>query len=188
MGVDIDSHGGVVVTDSQMAMIIHEDNREQACRAILRHVARLLQTLKKDSETEELDEWDRQSLQNQSALLTQAFKSLTINSTVGDLRSMLTSMASGVDDGLDSYVKNSDEAIEVWSMLISELYPEAPTPGSTVFIHSPRYQGWDLPVGEVLYAFSEDECFEHAKTEVGAKLDEMLGETTTLLRWTSYSV
>jgi len=188
MGVDISACSGVVVTVDQMTAIVREDNREQTCRALLRHTATLLKSLKDEIETEEYDEWDHRSKQQQAALLTTVCRDLSIEFSVDDIRLMLKNLTTAEVDGYSSYVRNSEEAIEIWGMLINELHPNAPVPESTEYINSPRYQGWDLPQGEVLFVFSEDECFERVKTQAGAVLDEMLEETTELSRWTDYSI
>ena len=188
MGVDISSSSGVPVTAKKLANIVTEDNKELACRMLLRYTARLLQTLKDNMNDEELDEWDQRSKQTMAKLMLSRFESLNIDSTVDDVREMLVKMARGVEDGFDSHVSNSEEAVEIWGELIRVLFPEAPQPEGTLFIGSPRYQdGWDLPQGEALFVFSEDECFERVKTQAGKELDSMLGETTELSGWTVYS-
>jgi len=185
MGVDISSESGVVVTVDRLVEIVRESNRERACRALLRCTAITLQTLKVDYSNEELDRND--PLFKKAALLAQVFGELSVDSDVESIRTMLKNLARGVDAGFDSYVENSDEAIAIWSELINDLYPDAPKPVSTAFIDSPRYQGWDVPQGEVLFVFTEDECFERVKTEAGKELDAMIGESTELSTWTDYS-
>lgn len=188
MGVDIYARSGVVATLDQMTAIISEDNREQACRALLRRTSLLLKSLRDDLEAEELDEYDRELIQREAGLLTTVCKSLNVDSSVDEIRAMLKNLNSVHEDGAYSYVRNSDEAINIWGTLIKELYPDAPVPESTVYITSPRYQGWDLPLEEILFVFSEDECFERTKTQTGLALDQMLEETTDLSKWTVYSV
>ena len=188
MGVDIYSHSGVAVTATAFANILTKDNKELACRTLLRYTARLLQMLKDYMGDEELDEWERRRKQAIAKLMLSCFESLSIESTVDDVRKMLVDMAPGVKDGSDSYVPNSEEAVEIWGELIRVLFPGAPHPEETLCIGSPRHQGnWDLPLGEAIFVFSEDECFERVKTEAGKELDSMLGETTELNSWTNYS-
>jgi len=97
-------------------------------------------------------------------------------------------MTEGVADGYNSYVQRSDEALAVWSSLFEGLHPDLPAPEGTQFIDAPRYQGWNLPLGEVLFVFAEGDCFERVKTAKGKALDRMLGTETNLSTWTSYSV
>ena len=137
----------------------------------------------------ELDEWDRRRKQTITELMLSCFESLTIESTVDDVRKLLANMAPGVVDGFDSYVSNGEEAVEIWGELIGVMFAGAPQPEDTLCIGSSRHQGtWDLPQSEAIFVFSEDECFERMKTEAGKQLDSMLGETTELSSWTSYSV
>ncbi|MFN9604919.1 MAG: hypothetical protein ACK6A7_15935 [Planctomycetota bacterium] len=189
MGVDISSCSGVPVTAKLLANIVNEDNKELASRTLLRYTARLLKTLKNDINDEELDECDRRSKQAVAKLMVSCFETLTTDSSVEDIREMLVKMAPGVEDGFDSHVANSEEAVEIWGELIRVLYPGAPQPEGTLFIGSPRYQdGWDLPIKKVLFVFSEDACFKRVKTPAGKQLDFMLGKKTKLKSWTEYSV
>ena len=188
MGVDISSCSGVAIAATKLANIVNEDNKELACRALLRYTSEVLQVLEKDMKDKQLEEWDRRSKQTIAKLMLSCFESLTIESTVNDVQQMLLKMAPGVEDGFNSHVVNSEEAVEIWGELIQVLYPGAPKPEKTLFIGSPRYQdGWGLPRGEALFVFAENECFERVKTESGKKLDSMLGETTELASWTIYS-
>lgn len=187
MGVDISSSSGVAVAATTLANIVTEENKELACRTLIRYATTMLHTLKEDMSDGALDEWDRRSKQSMARFLLSAFKSLSFESTVEDVQQMLVKMAPGREDGFDSHAENSEEALEVWGELIGGLFPEAPKPESTLFIGSPRYQGWDLPQGEALFVFEENECFERVKTEAGKELDSMLGETTELNSWTNYS-
>ena len=125
MGVDVYSHSGVVVTESQMAMIVRDENCEQVCREVLRYTAIIFQKLRQDTEDTELGDSERSRLEEQAKLLSRCFKSLTAKSSVSDVRTMLLSLTKGVADGYDSYVENADLAIEVWGMLIEQLHPEA---------------------------------------------------------------
>ncbi|MFN9433317.1 MAG: hypothetical protein ACK6DC_00065 [Planctomycetota bacterium] len=144
--------------------------------------------LRSDLNYDVLDDWDRQSKKAKAKLMISCFEALTTDSSVEDVREMLVKMAPGVKDEFGSHVANSEEAVEIWGELIRVLHPLAPKPWDTLFIGSPRYQGgWDLPQNEVLFVFSEDDCFERIKTSAGKQLDAMLGETTTLASWTSYS-
>ena len=189
MGLDIYSRSGVIVTADNLANIVNEDNKKLACCTLLRYTARLLHTLRNDINEEDLDDFDRESKKATAKLMTSCFESLTTDSSVDDIREMLVKMAPGVEDGFDSYVENSEEAVEIWGELIRVLFQEAPQPEGTLFIGSPRYQdGWDLPQNEVLFVFSEDECFKRVKTRAGKQLDFMLGKTTNVASWTEYSV
>jgi len=183
MGVDIYSNSGVVVTAEQLTAIVCEENREHICRLLLRHTATLLKSLKSNSEFAQLNESNRQSQQRQASLLTQAFQSLNIASSVEEIRAMLKGMTQS--EVVKECKAKQLEALGIWSLLINELHPNAPSPEDTVFIGSPRYQGWDLPRGEVLFVFRY--CFEQVKTQDGRALDEMLGEKTSLATWTTYS-
>lgn len=188
MGVDISAHTGVVVTAKALAGVIKEEHREQACRTILRYTATQLQDLKSDADSTFLEEFERRDRQDSVAMLTDAFGSLSAHTPLETLHAMLESMATPVTDGGSTWIKREREAIRLWSVLLSALYPGSPEPESAEFIDSPRYQGWELPQGEILYVFSEEACFQRVKTEAGRLLDRMLGEKTDLVTWTSYSV
>ena len=188
MGVDISACSGVAVAATTLANIVTEENKELACRTLIRYATTMLHTLKDDMSDGELDEWDRRSKQSMARFLLSAFESLSIESSVEDVQQTLVKMAPGREDGFHSHVENSEEALEVWGELIGSLFPEAPKPDGTLCIGSARYQGnWDLPQGEAMFVFSEDECFERVKTEAGKRLDSMLGKTTELAEWTNYS-
>jgi hypothetical protein len=188
MGVDISSHSGVVLTAEQLARIVNEGNRELACRTLIRFAATLLRSITKEDDETESDDHETKQKRTMINFLVARFRSLSTTTSLEALQQMLQEMAQGVADGFDSYVTNSDEAMVVWGELISVLHPNAPKPGDTEYIDSPRYQGWDLPQGKVLFVFSEDDCFERVKTGAGRALDEMIGETTELSWWTTYSV
>lgn len=188
MGVDILAHTGVVVTAKSLARVIKEGNRELACRTILRYTATQLQDLKSDVDYNFLEDFERRDRQDSVAMLTDVFRSLSIDTPLEVFYAMLESMATAVVDGGSTLVKREHEAIRLWSVLLSTLFPGTPEPEGTEFIDSPRYQGWELPQGEVLYVFSEEACFQRVKTEAGRLLDRMLGEKTELVTWTSYSV
>ena len=176
MGVDIYSRSGIVLTSEQLAQIINDGNRELACRTVIRFTANLLQS--------GITEDDERAM---IKFLVARFRSLRTTTSLEALQQMLQEMAHKIPDGFDSGVINSEESVAVWGELIGQLYPNAPKPEGTVFIHSPRYQGQDLPEGEVLFVFSEDDCFERVKTASGEALDSMLGDETKLSTWTIYS-
>lgn len=188
MGVDISSHSGVVLTAKQLAQIVNDGNRELACRTVIRFTATLMQSVSTEDDKTESDNdetiWKRAMIK----FLVARFRSLSSTTSLEALQQMLQEMAQGIANGFDSYVRNSEESMKVWGELIGQLYPNAPKPEGTAFIDSPRYQGWDLPQGEVLFVFSEDDCFERVKTASGKALDSMLGKETELSTWTSYSV
>lgn len=187
MGTDVYAYRGVVVKESQMAEIVNSQNCAQACRILLRHLAATLLTIKQHNEEQDLEEHERKELKQNASLLFRTFDQLSVSSAVGEVRKMLLSLTEGVADGASSHVENSELAIDIWSKLIEGLYPGTPLPQATEFIDAPRYQGWDLPKGEVLYVFPEDECFELVKTVGGKALDTMIGETTELSTWTTFS-
>ncbi|MDB4373060.1 hypothetical protein N9Z53_04705, partial [Mariniblastus sp.] len=109
MGVDIYAHRGVVVTATALAHAVTEDNRELACRTLLRYAATTLQLIKADSDD---------NSPSTAKLLVTVFNSLSIETTVKELQQMLVEMAPAHVDGIDSYVVNGDEAIEIWGELI----------------------------------------------------------------------
>lgn len=185
MGVDIYSRSGVVVTVDHLVEIIRNDNRQQACQALLRHTAMLLHSLRKDGRNN--DDVTHHAKRKQAALLVKAFKDLTVHTSVKDIRSMLKSLTRHKGRKLESYVVNSEEAIEIWGALISELFPNSPIPESTEYISAPRHQGYDLPQGEILFVFPEGKCFERVKTTAGKALDAMLNKETILSTWTEFS-
>ena len=85
MGVDIYSCSGVAITATKLTNIVTEDNKELACRTLLRYTARILQTLEEDMSDGGLDEWDRHRKQTIAELMLSCFESLTVESTVDDL-------------------------------------------------------------------------------------------------------
>lgn len=171
MGVDILSDSGVVVSVDELSTIVTDDNKELACRTLLRYTLKLF----------------RQGKHSLYDLMVSKFAGLGIDSSHAEIRKMLISLSPGIEDGLDSHIENGDEALEVWRELISVLFPDAPLPKSTEFGWSSRYQGDDLPSG-VLFVFSERDCFTRDKTPVGKALDTMLQRKTSVTTWTTYSV
>lgn len=182
MGNEMQPCSGVVVTFDQMAAIISEDNREHACRALLRHTAMLLQSLKDDLQADEFEDYERRKIQREAGLLTTFCKNLSVGSSVDEIRSMLKNLTTVYEDN-SSGIIYSEQAINIWGILIKELYPEAPAPTYRDFFSSDPYPFLALEQEEFLFVFSEDECFERTKTEAGLALDKMLEETTELLRW-----
>jgi hypothetical protein len=190
MGVDINSHTGVVVRATDLvAAVVTPDNRKQAAQLLLQLTARTLAELNEVFERKLQDDrqhnYAYQQNQNLAAMLVEVFDQLSVDSTVEDIRVMLGSMTKAVEDGFNSG-DDPSEAVSVWKYLFEGLFPEAPSPKSTEFIRAPRYQGWDLPQGEVLFVFPEEECFKRIKTEKGDALDQILGIETHLSTWTSY--
>ena len=182
MSFEFFSYSGVVVTATELATIVTKDNKELACRTLLRYTTTLLRTLKKDMLGGHLGKRDRIHEQLTAKLLLASFKTLSDRSTIEDIRQILVKMASGSVDGYDHY--DEEEALAVWGELIGSLFPEAPKP-DRIIDSGWEFQGnWDLPRGEDMFVFSEDECFECVKTEAGKQLDSMLGKTTELATWT----
>ena len=188
MGVDINSYSGVVVKATDLvATVVTPDNRKQAVQLLLQLTARTLAELNQVFEAELQDDnqhqYAYQENQNLAAMLVEVFDQLSVDSTVEDIRVMLASMTKGVEDGVDSYVDRSDEAISVWECLFQCLFPEAPSPERIKFIGAGSVGGWQLPQGEVLFVFPENECFERIKTEKGKALDHILGVETGVTTW-----
>src|SRR5690554_3739489 len=99
MGVDIYTRSGVVVKASRLVQIIREENVRQACRALLRYTSKMLKAIREHAESESLSESRRNPLQRSAAILANIFESLSIDTSVDDLRAMLLNMAPGVIDG-----------------------------------------------------------------------------------------
>lgn len=187
MGIAVDVLSGVVVTARQMEAIVRDDNCSEACRLLLLHIATVFRSLLRAAESESHGQVDVAHLTNEAQVLATCFEQLNRHSSVEEVRSMLTSVAGVIEDGHDSEVTNYEIAIELWGLLIERLFPKSPKPGDAIVIGSPEYEGYELPIGKVLYVFDEDECFERVKTQAGIALDKMIGDSTTLSTWTSFS-
>jgi hypothetical protein len=188
MGIDIFSNTGVLVTVEQLSRIVHEGNRSVVCRFLLNRTAELLKDIRINKKYSRHASWELEGFRSQAAVLVRAFEHLSINSDLESVRTMLRDMSQATEssDG-DYFVREDEIVVAIWAMIIEELYPDVPRPTRLVVVSSPRSQDLDLPRGQVLLVFSEEECYERVKTEAGERLDAMLGEETELTSWTIYS-
>jgi hypothetical protein len=187
MGVDVYSHSGVAIPLKRLTKIITEENRVFAIRAILRYTTFLLHSLRIKNELKNFSEWEIQTRKSNASVLLSHFRSLSNRSTVQDIRQLLEDLTPQPDVEGCSIVRNLPVALAVWAELISELHPTAPKPINVDFVENPRHQGGALPPGEVVFIFSEADCFERIKTKAGRALDLMVGYRTEVSTWTDYS-
>ena len=79
-------------------------------------------------------------------------------------------------------------ANEVWPAFFREAYPELPNFSEVTAFGSSRISGGDVPTGEVLCIFNDEDCYERVPTEAGKKLFEMVGGEIIPSTWTIYSI
>ena len=51
---------------------------------------------------------------------------------------------------------------------------------------SPRYNGWDVPLGEACFVFDEDACFTKTTSDEGESLSKAIGHCS-ITEWSEYS-
>ena len=188
MGVDIYANRGIVVSESELLDLITEETLPRVRQAIMGCVESLCETITAPHQSAELQEWELDARRTQALFFAERLSELDDNSDADQVKEMLESLTSGVEDGFDSYVENGEHAVVLWTAILGSAFPALPHPESTLMIGSPRYQGQDLPVGEILYVFPESECVNYAKTRKGAALDAALGRPVPVLTWTIHSV
>ena len=188
MGVDIYANRGIVVPESEMLGLITEENVPRVRSAIIGCVESLCETLTDLRKRADLEEWELDSRRTQALFFAERLSQLDDNSDAEQVREMLESLTAAVEDGFNSHVENGEHSVVLWTAILDTVFPALPHPESTVLIDSPRYQGHDLPVGEILYVFPENDCVAYAKTKKGAALDAAMGRSLPVSTWTIYSV
>lgn len=181
MGVDISSHTGIIASTSEILKLVNGKNKKR--------VVEICQDFYNDiySEHEKHKDcsWRKKSVEYFSPLKDIQAK------TVGDLKEVLESVIKVSGEpakyDLDTHVQYGEELCSLWQTIIEEAVDfDLPYLEEVTAFGSPRYNGWDVPLGEACFIFSEHACFEKSLSEIGKNLKKAIGHVS-ITEWTHYS-
>jgi len=118
-------------------------------------------------------------------------KTIDKNSTIEEVRQILLKCVRvhgepskyGSDD---CYLENEFELQVLWDEIIDKTRPELPSLDQVTLFDSPRYNGWDVPLGEACFIFNSDSCFVKNLSDEGKSLKRAIGHCTET-EWTVVS-
>tara|TARA_B100000029_G_C17273271_1_gene850621 strand:+ start:234 stop:734 length:501 start_codon:yes stop_codon:yes gene_type:complete len=75
----------------------------------------------------------------------------------------------------DCYLENSYQLECLWDSILSDTRPELPSLKEINVFDSPRYNGWNVPLGEACFIFDSTNCFVQTLSEEGQVLKKAIG-------------
>jgi len=86
----------------------------------------------------------------------------------------------------ECYLENEYAVAVLWGEILSETRPTLPSLNEVRIFDSPRYNGWDVPLGEACFIFDSSDCFITTLSDRGKALRRAIGHCETT-EWTIVS-
>lgn len=165
MGTDVYSEQGIIASTDDMISLIRKKDLKN-----------VISVCKDD--TLEIDE-------------LKPLKKISATTTLEELKSILSDCVVvhgepqkyGSDD---CYLENEYQLHVLWGEIIGKTRPELPTLTQISLFDSPRYNGWDVPLGEACFIFDSSDCFIKSLSDEGRALKKAIGHCNTT-EWTIVS-
>tara|TARA_B100000929_G_C15495007_1_gene415708 strand:- start:84 stop:587 length:504 start_codon:yes stop_codon:yes gene_type:complete len=166
MGTDVYSESGIIAGIDEMVGLIR----------------------KKDLKTV-IDICENKSLESLADL--EPLKTINKKSTIEEVREALFECVKVHGEpakyGSDEcYLENEYAVAVLWGEILSETRPTLPSLNEVRIFDSPRYNGWDVPLGEACFIFNSSDCFIRTLSEEGKALKRAIGHCETT-EWTIVS-
>ena len=166
MGTDVYSESGIIAGIDEMVGLIR----------------------KKDLKTV-IDICENKSLESLADL--EPLKTINKKSTIEEVREALLECVKVHGEpakyGSDEcYLENEYAVAVLWGEILSETRPTLPSLNEVRIFDSPRYNGWDVPLGEACFIFNSSDCFIRTLSEEGKALKRAIGHCETT-EWTIVS-
>jgi len=181
MGVDVSSQSGVIASTSEIIKLVNGKNKKK----ILELCQDFYDEVYSDHINYKECSWRKEVVEYFSSLNNIQAK------TVGDLKDILGSLVKVSGEpakyDLDTHVEYGEEVCLLWQKIIEEgLDVELPHLEEVTAFGSCRYNGYDVPLGEACFVFSESCCFEKSLSDIGKNLKKAIGHVD-VTEWTHYS-
>ena len=166
MGTDVYSESGIIAGIDEMVGLIR----------------------KKDLKTV-IDICENKSLESLADL--EPLKTINKKSTIEEVRDVLFECVKVHGEptkyGSDEcYLENEYAVAVLWGEILSETRPTLPSLNEVRIFDSPRYNGWDVPLGEACFIFDSSDCFVTTLSDRGKALRRAIGHCETT-EWTIVS-
>jgi len=184
MGVDISSCSGVLASVDDMVCFINGKNKKQ--------VVEICKDFYEDMEsnaTQPPDQWEKEKLENFKPL-----KDIASKKTISDIQEAVGSVVNVSGEpskyDLDTHVLYEESVQSLFEGIISSY--EDVMKVSIPYLQyvsawgSPRYNGWDVPLGEACFVFDEEACFVKTTSDEGKSLTKAIGHCS-VTEWSEYS-
>jgi hypothetical protein len=189
MGVDISSCSGVLASIDEMLGFINGKNKKQVVEICKDFYEDMESNATQQGDGPEPSHWEKEELENFKPL-----KDIASKKTINDIQEAIGSVVNVSGEpskyDLDTHVLHSESVQSLFEKIISSyedvMKVSIPYLQEVNAWGSPRYNGWDVPLGEACFVFDEDACFTKTTSDEGESLSKAIGHCS-ITEWSEYS-
>lgn len=187
MGTDISSESGVLCQTEDVVKFINGKNK----KLVMEICTEFYDNLKSQSEGKGTDSWEMEVFKHFEPLA--AFQSNS-KMSISDVREVAASVVKVSGEpakyDIDTHVVHSEQLEELFGKIVDSYRDmtgiDIPSLYEVNAWGSARYNGWDVPLGEACFVFSENECYTKQISDEGKALKKVIGHCA-VTEWTTYS-
>jgi hypothetical protein len=179
MGIDVYSGKGVIADSDEVVRFVNGKNKKIVIQTCQEWYDGVVDEYKNDP-----SDWRQQVVTD-----FEGIDKISTKATIAEVRRALRSVikvGGEVAKYGECYVKHDEYLMELFNKLFEACDLGLPYLDNVTAFGSPRYNGWDVPLGVACFVFSSDDCFVRSLSEQGENLQKMIGHCNET-EWTEMS-